>query len=128
MYEDGSVGSHLFYFKDRDKRGDGWVEQSINWEDDNLAIELSLNQQKENGDFQFKVGLARIPREEIDRLNKQPTVNGVLDYERQPLEDNPYHGNLLLRSDVPKRTMKKIAAGLALAVSEIVRRSGNSKI
>ena len=61
-----------------------------------------------------------LPRAEIDRLNSKPVVNGVLSYERQRLGNNDYHGNLLIRSNVPRRQMKLIAAGLALAVSEIV--------
>lgn len=120
IVEDGSVGSHLFHFKDEHHRDDGWIEQSINWEDDEKAIEFTLNQKKEDGDVQFQAGVVIIPREEIDRLNRRPTVNGVLSYERQPLENNPYHGNILLSENVPKHTMKKLAAGLALAVSRII--------
>ena len=120
LLDDGSVGSHLFHFKEEDVRVDGWTAQSINWEDDGFAIEFTLNQRKENGERQFKAGVAIIPRDEIDRLNRRPTVKGILSYERQCLADNPYHGNILLRTDVPKPTMRKIAAGLALAVSGIV--------
>ena len=98
------------------------MEQSINWEDDESATEFTLNQRRDDGELQFKTGVAIIPRAEVDRLNRQPTVSGILSYERQTLEDNPYHGNILLRSDVPKPTMKKIAAGLALAVSQFIPR------
>lgn len=120
MIEDGSIGSHLFHFDNKHRREDGWIEQSINWEDDENAIEFTLNQKKEDGSFQFKAGVVIIPRKEIDRLNRRPTVNGVLSYERQPLENNFYHGNILLSQNVPKHTMKKLAAGLALAVSSII--------
>lgn len=120
LVEDGSIGSHLFHFKDENCRDDGWIEQSINWEDDDRAVEFTLNQKKEDGSFQFTAGLVIIPRDEIDRLNRRPTVNGVLSYERQPLVNNPYHGNILLLKIVPKHTMKKLAAGLALAVSKVI--------
>lgn len=123
VLEDGSPGSHLFHFKSEDAREDGWTEQSINWEDDDSVIKFTLNQTKEDGERQFKAGVAIIPRDEIDRLNKRPTVNGILSYERRPLEHNQYHGNILLRTNVPKPTMKKIAAGLALAVSEVILQS-----
>jgi len=122
MLEDGSIASHLFSFKEEHNRDDGWCEQSINWEDDNLAIQFTLNQKKENGDWQFKAGIVLLPRTEIDRLNKQPTVNGILSYERRERECNCYHGNILLRSDTPKPTKRKIAAGLALSVSELILR------
>lgn len=120
VVEDGSIGSHLFHFKNEHRREDGWIEQSINREDDENAIEFTLNQKKEDGRVQFMAGVVLIPREEIDRLNRRPTVNGVLSYERQPLENNPCHGNILLSENVPKHTMKKLAAGLALAVSKII--------
>ncbi|MCL4262232.1 MAG: hypothetical protein KJ069_03420 [Anaerolineae bacterium] len=123
LIEDGSVGAHLFHFEETYSRGDGWIEQSVNWEDDGNALVITLSQHRENGELQFKAGAVRIPCAELDRLSKQPTVSGILTYERRPLENNPYHGNLLLKSDVPKPTMKKIAAGIALIVSEVIARS-----
>lgn len=115
---DGIVGSHLFFFNGPD-RGDGWKEQSINWQDDGTAIEFTLGQRKD-GQLLFKAGAVMLARAEIDTLNSKPAVNGVLSYERQRLDINPYHGNILLRSSVRKPQMKQIAAGLALAVSEII--------
>jgi hypothetical protein len=122
LLEDGSASTHLFHFEEERHRADGWIEQSINWEDNQSALELIFNQRKENGELQFKAGAVRIPREEIDRLSRRPTVAGMLGYERSPIENNPYHGNLLLRSSVPKPTMRKIAAGIALAVSDVIYR------
>ena len=116
---DGSVGAHLFHFNLPD-RGDGWTEQSVNWEDGDFVIEFTLAQRKADGELQFKGGVAVIPREEIDRLNNRPIVKGLLSYERQPIQDNPFHGNILLRANTPKPTMKLIAAGLALAITRIV--------
>lgn len=119
LVEDGSVGSHLFHFKEEHTRDDGWIEQSINWEDNEFVVDFTLHQKKEDGNLQFSAGAAIIPRYEIDRLNNRPTIKGLLSYERRPLDNNPYHGNILLRASVPKPTMKKIAASLALAVSKI---------
>jgi len=120
--EDGSPAPHLFYFQDGHLRGDGWDEQSINWEDDDSVIEFSLNQRREDGAVQFRAGVTIIPRNELDRLNNRPTIQGMLSYERQPLDNNPYHGNILLQANVSKITQKKIAAGLALAVSRVILR------
>ena len=119
---DGSVASHLFTFKDEDKRDDGWIEQSINWEDDNSALAFTLKQLNDKGEIQFKAGIAVLPRSELDHITKQPSVSGILAYERQPLEDNQYHGNILLKADTPKPTKKRIAATLATFVSYTVRR------
>ena len=117
---DGTVGSHLFYFKAEDIRDDGWTEQSVNWEDDDYAVQLTLRQRKPSGELQFRGGAVVLPRQEIDRLNSRHTVRDLLSYERQPLEENPYHGNILLRAETTTPTMKLIAAGLSLAVSRII--------
>lgn len=123
LAEDGSVSASLFYFS-FPEREDGWKELSINWMDDDVSVEFSMDQKKDDGSIQFKAGLAIIPREEIERLSRSPTLmKGILTYERKILDNNPYHGNLLLHKDVSKSTMKKIAAGLALAVSEIIPRT-----
>jgi hypothetical protein len=121
LLDEGRVAPHLFHFKpEQSARTDGWIEQSINWEDDSSVVEFTLNQRKENGELQFRAGVAIISRSEIDRFNGRPAISGVLSYERQRLENNPFHGNLLLREDIPKVTMKMIAAGIACLVSSIV--------
>lgn len=117
--EEGTLGSDLFYFQDVD-RGDGWREQSINWEDDEDAIGLTLAQTRDDRQPKFRAGVAILPRTEIDRINLQPTVADLLGYERAPINGNPYHGNILLRAGTSKRTMKLIAASLALVVSRII--------
>ena len=120
VIEDGNVAAHLFNFDSKHNRpDDDLCEQSINWQDDEDAIEFTLKQKKDDGTIQFKAGAAIIPREEIDRLSKLSTVKEVLSYERRKLDNNPYHGNLLLKKDVPKPTMRMIAASLALLITDI---------
>jgi hypothetical protein len=116
--DDGIIGSHLFHFKKEHNRQDGWCEQSINWNDDENAISFTLKQKKKDGEIQFKSGLLLLPRNEIDRLITRPAIANSLSYERDILDDNKYHGNLLLKNNVPTRLMKQIAAGLALIYSE----------
>lgn len=50
---DGTIGAHLFHFKEVNKRDDNFIEQSINWQDDDNAINFTLKQKKD-GDKQFK--------------------------------------------------------------------------
>ena len=118
LIEGRTVASHLFHFEQT--RDDGGVEQSINWEDDESVIDFTLNQKKANGDLQFRAGVAILPRFEIDRLSRLPSIRELLLYERSPLDNNPYHGNLLLQANVPKPIMKLIAANLATAISGII--------
>lgn len=125
LIEGRTVASHLFHFEQT--RDDGGVEQSINWEDDESVIDFTLNQKKANGDLQFRAGVAILPRSEIDRLSKLPTISGLLSYERSPLDNNPYHGNLLLQANVPRAKMRQIAASLALAISGITTQNRENK-
>ncbi len=98
------------------------VTSAINWNDDDGVIEFTLQQKKEE-QYQFKIGVAVLSRFEIDRLNNLHAIHGSLSYERSPLEDNPYHGNLLIKNDVPKSKRKMIAAAIALTYSQIVKRN-----
>lgn len=122
LIDEGTVGAHLFYFDLGTERHDGWVEQSINWEDNDSVVEFTLAQTRTGGEVQFKGGAALIPRAEIDRLKNLPVTRGLLSYERQAKDDNPFHGNILLQAKTSKPTMRLIAAGLALAVCRVVLR------
>ena len=123
--QEGTVGTPSFYFSGL-PRGDGWKEESINWQDDGNAIEFTLAQEREDGSFQFRYGVAILPIREVQRVGNWPTVAQGLAYERIELEDNPYHGNLLLKDTVQKPQMLQIAATLALA-SRLIRRNTESQ-
>lgn len=127
---DGLIGSDLFYFKDRDARDDEWIEQSINWHDDEQAVQFTLNQTKEEiGELHFKAGIALLPRAEIDRIREKCALLDRLSYERYPLEYNPYHGNILLHVSILKSPrMKQIAATLALHAQYIPRTAQDPNI
>lgn len=116
----GLVGSHVFHFIQRENQGrdDGYIEQSINWDDDHGAIVLTLNQ-KRNERIQFNGGAALISRNSLDEFIKRPIINKLLSYERAPFNGNPYHGNLLLKQEADKPSMKAIAAHIASMVDRI---------
>ena len=121
--DDNRLASHLFHFKPEFLRTDGWVEQSINWNDDENSITYTLSQEK-NGEIHFKAGLAVLSRHELHKINKKPQVNDMISYERAPLPDNKYHGNLLLKHPHSNKTMKMIAATIAvIAFKRIIEQS-----
>lgn len=124
LTDEGTVSSQVFQFKEEHSRDDGWIEQSINWEENDDVLSFTLDQIKDDGSFQFKMGIVRLERKEIDKLNARPTIKNknLLSYEKQPLPDNCYHGNILLKSSVSKPTKRMIAANLAAAVSKIIIR------
>ena len=115
----GRVSSHIFYFDSKHVRNDGWVEQSINWEDDSNTQDFTLKQKK-SGKIQWQRGIAILPRKAIDRLNEQPTYKGLLSYEQDTLIHNIYHGNILLKDKVEKAAIKCIAGNLATHVTEVI--------
>ena len=120
-----TIASDVFYFWERDKRSDGWIELSVNWHDDDGAIEITLAQRKENGEIQFKYGLALLPRSGVETIMRMPGLSDMLTYERRALPDNPYHGNLLLREGVEPAKMKQIAGTLALYVVAVIPRASS---
>ena len=96
-----------------------WGDLSINWEDDETAIDFTLHQTRSDGALHFPAGIAVVLRKEIDRIGNNVNIGGRLRYEREATDDNPFHGNLLLHEETPKRTMKLIAASIALVALRI---------
>jgi len=117
---EGAVARHIFYFEDNPQRSDGLTDQSINWEDDTDAIEFTLSQLKD-GRPQFSVGIAVLPREEIDRLRLTIPGYSTLFYERHPLSDNRYHGNLLISASSSK-PLKNVVAGALASRCQVIKR------
>lgn len=121
VMEDGLVDSSLFFFTEDCVRSTGEFEQSINWEDDGQAIPFTLSQKKQDDTPQFKGGVAVIARADLDRLSKLRTFGEALSYDRQPLPENAYHGNLILAGGISKPRRKLMAATIAMHVCRIVR-------
>lgn len=109
----GHVLCSAFQFDDTG-RNDGNQEASINWLDDSGAITTALSQKKENGKIQFPGGVARINLGTV-KLFLHYYYQAGFSYERAPLENNKYHGNLLLEKSLSKQTRQMLMAGLALA-------------
>lgn len=115
----GDISSAVFYF-DPQHITDDWMVQSICWEDNNSVISLMMCQKNKEGNIQFKAGVVRVPRGSISYINKLPMFRGLLSYERKRLEDNPYHGNLLLKKDTLKGKRKIVAALIVAHVSQVL--------
>ncbi|MBA7692371.1 hypothetical protein ES703_100938 [subsurface metagenome] len=105
----------------------GCAAQSICWEDDASVIEVML-QQKKDGHFQFRAGIARLQREAIDRIIKQPSFSGILSYDREPLDNNPYHGNVLISPASSKTQRRLLPAVIASNVLDIIYRGLGKKV
>ena len=120
---DGRASAEIFQF-DNVNRDDGFFESSINWYDDENALQLIMEQRKENDEqiYQFRYGAAVIERYDADRIMKNPLYMNVFGYERSELDNNKYHGNLLRKdNNLEKRIRNIIASSLALNVQLIPR-------
>jgi hypothetical protein len=116
---DGFVGSDLFYPpSDSQPNEEGWLESSINWEDEPSVVDFTLDARKEDNSRRYKSGAIRLARYEIDRIILALPSSDLLDYERNPIPDNPHHGNILF-GEMENRTRRMIAGGLALHSSII---------
>ncbi|MDR2200203.1 MAG: hypothetical protein LBR53_12305 [Deltaproteobacteria bacterium] len=122
---EGRVSSGIFQFLENKERNDNFLEASINWYDEEKALTLILEQRKKNNStkFQFSFGAAIISRSEADRLKNTAKYKSIFDYERYPLDNNQYHGNLLfLNSPNIKNFVKDtIRACLVLNAKVIIR-------
>ena len=93
-------------------RSDTFEEASINWNDDEFALRVLCNQKSEKKqDIQFKYGYSELKISDV-LLQLSPFLQ-YFDYERKPLQKNPYHGNLLIEKGVSGQTKKMMRDALA---------------
>jgi len=107
-----------FAFDEKYVRDDDWIEQSINWEDDEETIPFTLNQTKD-GVIMFPAGLAAVPTNEINNLCNVSHLRDCFSYERNALEDNKYHGNLLLKVGTKKILKRMLREAIAIKAERI---------
>jgi len=116
---EGRATAQLFRFhpsKDRNNL----EEVSINWYDDETAMILLKTQRKENSNaIQFPFGVAIMPRKLLDQAIELPNTRNALSYERNRIEGNPYHGNILQKVGLDKQTVRMFASHLAMYVERI---------
>ena len=116
--ECGSISNEAFRW-DESKNNLGYNESSINWMDNEDVIKITLNQKNADGSFHFKAGVAKLSKSQIDRCINLNTIERI-SYERRPVEDNKYHGNLLLKKDLDKSTKNRLIAQIILSQEEFI--------
>lgn len=113
--EDGIVLAAAFQFKKNNKCGDR-EEISINWHDNDEAISITFSQKKKDTDlYQFPVGVAILSKNEIDKIS-------FINYERDRLPDNPYHGNIFYEG-ISTGKKRLLAGMLSRAVIKVIYRN-----
>ena len=114
------VTQDLFYYNLKGDRGDGWVETSVSWRDNDEAVDITLGLTKDDGSIKFLVGLAVLPTEKLEHAQRLPSRPDSLHYERSPEPDNEYHGNILFNAELDVKIIRMVASTLALAVTEVI--------
>jgi hypothetical protein len=123
--EDGRASTAMFQFDENEERTDDFMEVSINWNDDDGALNHILNQcKKDTSEYQFKIGAAFISKQMLDQVLNSFNYRGRLSYERHPLHNNTYHGNLLMQKNMNKGQRAMIAGSIALCITDIIKREG----
>jgi hypothetical protein len=105
----GQVTGNVFRPHDNQEPKNGYYEISINWEDDEKAEDFTLHEPLSDGSYHHKGGVARLSLERIDAMRKETPWVGAVEYCREPIANNNYHGNLLLSEDTVKNKNNKKA-------------------
>ena len=114
--------SSAFLFGSKTREDDGMSELSIVWDDCKEALSLLLRQKnKKATDLAFKPGYATVQLSRFINTVANHIQDGLVDYERKPLEENkeqgieanPYHGNILIHKNASDQMKKNIQHTLA---------------
>lgn len=126
------VDKQAFHFDPFDaSRGDDFRELSINWNDDEGSLKNLLNQKKPFKDEpQFKGGYCK-----FNRLTFRAAMNVYFDehtmsYERrrvkasveEDIQENPYHGNILVSKNLSKARISMIETTMATLAGRVYPR------
>jgi len=98
-----------------------WLEESINWNDEENVINFTLQTKEKNGDIKYRGGVALIPERKLRKLKARFRTLNLFDYERSPIDGiNPYHGNLLIKTGINKTRKRVIRSAIVLACDKII--------
>lgn len=114
-YKDGYLLPETFHIDTETGRCDGFSEISITWNDKEDSFSVIASQLNERtGALQFPAGIAEIQKIEFEERMRPHLVVKNMAYERAPVENNKYHGNILLKANLDRTMRTMIKAQLAL--------------
>lgn len=121
---EGLVTTAAFSFTG--KEINGYNELSINWNDDEGALPELLNR-VDDDKINFSAGVAHIELKTMKLILKDHIAVGNFKIRRDVVDPtNPYHGEIMLKSGIPKRFKKLIENGLALAAGNKITPQTNT--
>lgn len=123
---EGYVRASAFEFNDHTKeRSDNNWESSINWDDAPESLNTLLNQRSEKTNQLMFDSYSYILLSQLKNSMAIPLQEGHLAYERKPLPNNIYHGNLLSPATVDKKTKELIKSNLAMIATQNMKKDNN---
>jgi hypothetical protein len=121
---DNFVRSTAFEPDPKSARGDGYIDASIDWEDEEATIAIT----KENPNSAN--GIVRLQRQDIDEIIMENEgkldFHNSLRYERAPIggsKPNPYHGNLRFAQNLPGPLRGMLTTRLAYVATIVIGRA-----
>ena len=103
----GEVLGYIFRPNDDAIPEAGVFKVSINWEDDATVEAFTLNARQDDGNLHYRGGVARVSLEKINLMRQEPPYAGTVQYHREAIRGNEYHGNLLLNEDRVRGSSRK---------------------
>ena len=120
-YKNGYLLPESFHIDKETGRRDGYDEISITWNDEaNSFVVIASQLNERTGILQFPAGIAEIQKDEFEDRMRPHLIIKNISYERAPLENNKYHGNILLRADLDKTMRTMIKSQLALLAQSCI--------
>ncbi len=123
-YKDGYLLPESFHIDTDTGRSDGYNEISITWNDEVDSFKAIASQLNERTRvIQFQAGIAEIQKKEFEERMRPQLMLKNMSYERAPLENNKYHGNILLKDSLDKTMRTMIKSQLALLAQARIHRN-----
>ena len=108
-----------FIFNPNEDREDDFDEMSINWWLNDDVVIFTLDQKNAKGRYKFKHGAALLGVEEINNIRGWVKLFDDIRLEREEIDGNAYHGNILVRKNVPGNRRNLFGSLMAIHVKEI---------
>ena len=122
--KDGYLLPESFHIDTETVRNDGYTEISITWNYEPDSFQIIASQLNERtGLIQFPAGIAEIQKNEFEDRMRPHLIVKNMSYERAPLDDNKYHGNILLKDTLDKTMRTMIKSQLALLAQACIHRN-----
>lgn len=120
---EGYITPSAFEFHDHtNDRDDNYWEASINWDDDEKALSTLMEQRSEKTNKLMFDKYVYLLLSQVRSDLSAPIEEKYFKYERRPLPNNIYHGNLLALGSLDKKTKNLFKSSLAMIATQNLKK------